>query len=441
MKKFQTCVVILILTCFLTACSKQTVTETTCTASEIAKNIMDGQTALPVLHTITPEDDYFTAYLTNYYLLDRATVADGVICYPDGVEAAEIAVLTFESSADAQNAEAALLNYLDARAGSFEGYAPQQAALVKDGTVVVRGNCTALLICPDTARAEAAFLSCFGENIDIATSADLVSTPVSTSAETPSSALVIESMQPSDKPLLPTENQNVPIETESASITEGNNSLGPAISTPEPTAAPVLPTPSETPTTVVDESYNADAVLLAWQTGNDSLLSDTNQSILDAAKAVIIREIRDDMTEYEKELAIHDYITSWSSFSMSAFSHAPGSGGETETDTPYGVLINRSGNCWGYSSTFQLFMKMLGIPCITVRGTPNSGGVEHAWNMVQLDGEWYCVDSAWDDPIGGRPGHSYFNVTSERLRSSGIHHWDETNVPEATGTRYSYGAG
>ena len=125
---------------------------------------------------------------------------------------------------------------------------------------------------------------------------------------------------------------------------------------------------------------------------------------------------------------------------MSAFSHAPGSGEEQDTDTPYGVFINQSGNCWGYASTFQLLMDMLNIECMTVRGTPSGSGVEHAWNMVRLDEEWYCVDTAWDDPIGGSPNHQYFNVTSESLRSSGIHHWDESTVPEATGVAYRYAA-
>lgn len=186
-----------------------------------------------------------------------------------------------------------------------------------------------------------------------------------------------------------------------------------------------------------EDAYDPDAVLSAWKSGDDSPLSERNRGILQAAASVIGREITDGMSEYEKELAIHDWMTGWSSFDMSAFSHAPGSGG-SDSDNPYGVLLGRTGNCWGYASTFQLLMNMLDIECITVFGTPGGSGVEHAWNMVRLDGDWYCVDTAWDDPIGGAPGHRYFNVTSEFLRGSGIHRWDETAVPEATGTLYGY---
>ena len=190
----------------------------------------------------------------------------------------------------------------------------------------------------------------------------------------------------------------------------------------------------------MENSYDAEAVLQAYRSGDSSALSEMNRSILDAAKGVIASEISDDMSDYEKELAIHDFITGWSRFDYSVFGRSASDGFTDGSDTPYGVLIDQSAMCHGYSSTFQLFMDMLDIECMTVFGIPSSNGVEHSWNMVKLDGEWYCVDCAWDDPIGGSPCHTYFNVTSDYLRRGSIHRWDETSVPEATGTAYSYGS-
>lgn len=187
----------------------------------------------------------------------------------------------------------------------------------------------------------------------------------------------------------------------------------------------------------IPNEYNSEAVLRAWRTGDETPLSKTNRDILAAAKETIQQVIRDGMTDYEKELAIHDWITHWSSFDFSIF----GRSGKVKagTDTPYGVLILREAMCHGYSSTFQLFMDMLNIECITVFGTPDSRGVRHSWNMVRLDGEWYCVDTAWDDPIGGSPSHRFFNVTSDTLRKSGIHRWDDAGVPEARATVHRFG--
>ena len=44
----------------------------------------------------------------------------------------------------------------------------------------------------------------------------------------------------------------------------------------------------------------------------------------------------------------------------------------------------------------------MGIPCILGigKGTNSQGNTEnHAWNYVELDGNWYAIDVTWDDPI------------------------------------------
>ena len=106
------------------------------------------------------------------------------------------------------------------------------------------------------------------------------------------------------------------------------------------------------------------------------------------------------------------------------------------------ALVEGFAVCSGYSSSFQLLATLAGLECITVRGEANMIREEHAWNMVRLDGEWYCVDVTWDDPSGlGRVSeelkHRYFNVTGEFMRAT-RHYWDEDGVPEATGTKYAW---
>ena len=377
MRKLCCSISVLFIVLSLTACTQEQAAGTDKTPAEIAEAIIAGQTGMPTLIQMTAGNAEFDSYLTNYYLLDQEQVSDGVICCAAGVEASEIAVLVLTDASAAETVEASLSVYIEKRAGDFQGYAPQQAALAKSGIVATKGQYVALLLCPDTALAKTAFLNCFEKS------------------------------------------ERAPVE----------GSASKSGSQPWEAAEPAG----------TDHSYCADAVLQAWESGDTSSLSEIDLSILNAAKEVIDQEISEGMSEYEKELAIHDWITNRSSFDMSAFSHAPGSGAAKDSDTPYGVLVNKRGNCWGYSSTFQLFMDMLNIECITVYGTPSGSGVEHAWNMVCLDDAWYCVDTAWDDPIGGAPGHTYFNRTSEEFRNSGIHRWDESSVLEATGTAYRYG--
>lgn len=116
---------------------------------------------------------------------------------------------------------------------------------------------------------------------------------------------------------------------------------------------------------------------------------------------------------------------------------------------PYGGLVNRAAVCLGYAASFQLLMDMSGVECITVVGACFNSTGDHAWNMVKLNGEWYCVDVTWDDPVfSGNPvfypsqwlterHHKYFNVTSDYMRETD-HQWDYDNTPEATATAYSW---
>lgn len=442
MRKIRCCFTILLLLLALTACQGQQATETNRTPMEIAEAILESQSGLPTLTPLTAEEDYFANYLTDYYQLDNDHVEDGVIYYADGVEGTELAVLLLKDESAAKTAESQLSQYLKNRTNDFGGYAPQQAELVENGGIAVHGRYIALLICQNTESAQSAFLGCFGDaapSLPKASSAALsvaspnsdTSKPIQTT-DTASSAIssdvdTSEPVQSADVASTASspsaEAAGNPAETEYvASSSAGNGG--------QPAAAP--PAPKE-------DAYNAAAVVFAWQTGDDSSLTEMNRSILNAARDVIAKEISDDMSDYEKELAIHDWMTSWSSFDMNVFSHAPTARAEADNRNPYGFFINRSAMCHGYSSTFQLFMDLLDIECITVFGIPSGNGVEHSWNMVRLDGEWYCVDTAWDDPIGGTPNHSYFNVTSQYMRDGGIHRWDTSSVPEATGTAYAYG--
>ncbi|MDR3271237.1 MAG: hypothetical protein LBT32_07020 [Peptococcaceae bacterium] len=143
----------------------------------------------------------------------------------------------------------------------------------------------------------------------------------------------------------------------------------------------------------------------------------------------------DDMTDYHKELAIHDYIIEtcvYDEDNVVAGTIQP------ESSEPYGVLLNHMAVCQGYSETFRLFMDMLDIKCEIIQGIAHDQ--LHAWNRVQLDGAWYLVDTTWDDPVGQQlgdlPHHTYFNVTDAQL--AGNHTPNEPYTPECTMTQYNY---
>lgn len=419
----------------LSACGGTAPAEPAGTAREIADTILQSQRDMPPLEPLTPDSEAFASYISGLYNIDPGVLEDGAIYYAGGMEASEIAVLAFSSEEEAREAEAALSDYLISRADSFTGYVPEQAALVENSTAAVRGRYAALLICPDPEAAETAFSACFA--------ADWAPPPKDTGAAAPritEDAPPESSPSPEDIPEMaelpePQPPAGTPEKPANAPDAAEPSERGTPPAEPSPPASEEAVPSEPEPSPAVSDEYDREAVLSAWRSGDSSGLGEKSRMVFDAASAALAQVITQDMTDYQRELAVHDYITGHGRYDPEASSNAPGASPDPDNDNPYGMLVNGVGICRGYASTFQLLMDMLGIECMTVEG--NSGRREHAWNMVRLDGDWYCVDVTWDDPSGGQPGHRYFNVTSQFLRETS-HQWDAGVVPEASAVLWAY---
>ena len=174
--------------------------------------------------------------------------------------------------------------------------------------------------------------------------------------------------------------------------------------------------------------YDTAPILAAWESGDSTDLSEKDAAILDMAGAVMDQCVTDDMTDYEKERALYKWVTENVRYDQSHYD--PLAKPDPDSYTPYGPLHNGKGVCLGYASTFQLLMDMAGVECITVMGAAyHAEQQNHAWNMVRLNGQWYCADPTWDE---GDPEEAwrYFNVTSQTMAASD-HQWDYSAVPEA----------
>ncbi len=183
--------------------------------------------------------------------------------------------------------------------------------------------------------------------------------------------------------------------------------------------------------------YDTSFVSQAYLTGDISELDEFQLSIYNKAVQIIVDEISEEMTDYEKELAIHDYLVTNCEYDEGLLTVLGGHGENAEN--PYGALIEGKAICSGYTTTFQMFMDMLEIPCKSIKAG-DADNEEHAWNMVEIEGEWYYVDVTWDDPVpdkNNRPTrHSYFNVTYDIMAER--HVWDTTGYPEANSFENSY---
>lgn len=106
----------------------------------------------------------------------------------------------------------------------------------------------------------------------------------------------------------------------------------------------------------------------------------------------------------------------------------------------YSALVEHRTVCAGYAHAFQYCMMQLGIPTAYVTGEAVSDGVreEHAWNLVELDGQFFNIDVTWDDPVGKDPNvdcYDYFNLTDQELSADHTRDALSLRLPAANGTQ------
>ena len=164
----------------------------------------------------------------------------------------------------------------------------------------------------------------------------------------------------------------------------------------------------------------------AYLNNDPSGLSDEDKKTYDMAKAVLDEIITDGMSAYEKELAIYNWMVDNIGQGSGHIISMPGQ--NSESFTPRDVLLNHNAVCVGYATTFRLLANMEGMEVHIVHND------YHSWDMVKLDdGEWYQLD-VYSDVNGSK--YRNFNMTDEQARNG--HDWDDSALPEAKGTKYSY---
>ena len=140
--------------------------------------------------------------------------------------------------------------------------------------------------------------------------------------------------------------------------------------------------------------------------------------------------IRDDMSEFEKALRLHDTICDLFEYDLDA----------PYNQSAYSGIVNHRTVCRGYAKSYQYLLHMAGIDATTVTGT--AGGENHEWLFLKIDGDYYYSDVTWDDNFfdqNGIQNYGYFNVTLEEIDID--HDFAEYlywTYPEATSHDASY---
>ena len=350
---------------------------------EIASYITEEQRGDLEVYSALPGSDSYDRILTVDYGIDLVDIEDGAILAAGGTEAFEIAALKLSKDANKNEVQDRLIEYISRRTAAFTGYFPEQEKILMDSRVFVKDGYALLLICPDPDKAEDLFKG-------------------------------MAKME------MPETIPDYPSMDERGGSQDGESDTSGWV-------------------------YDHDLILLAWWSEGGAVLKEQDRAIIDACKKVFEECKKEGQTVPQFELAVHDWLIDHMEYDPGELDEYDDIEPDPYHDSPYGALIRGKGICEGYTKTFQLLMDMAGIECISIYGNSDNGVElgEHAWNQVKLDGEWYVVDVTWDDPVYSGTGslpqsihHKYFNVTWDDIKRN--HFFDETGVPKADGTKYTW---
>lgn len=358
-------------------------------------------------------------YLTDFYGLPAESWEDCAIYRAGGVEVFEVAVLRLTPGADEETVLAGLTDYIVARQGDFTGYAPEQAAIAAQARAVAQDRYAALLLCEDANVMQEAFSACLeGGALPAEPEAGEEAVP-----QPEKGAALPEAEAPAEPPLEPEPPLQPELPEEPAQPPQTPSPASPMETVPvtHPDRFPYTPPEMEDMTL-----YDTAAVLTAWRSGDAAGLSEKDRTILTLAEQALSEILTEDMSEYERERAVYAWVTGHVTYDMAHYN--PLFQVDRDSYTPYGPLQNGKGVCLGFASLFQLLMDMAEVECITVTGAAFHSREDHAWNMVRLDGSWYCVDATWDADTAER-NWQYFNVSSDYMALTD-HQWNYEAVPE-----------
>ena len=135
--------------------------------------------------------------------------------------------------------------------------------------------------------------------------------------------------------------------------------------------------------------------------------------------------------EEQKALLLHDYMVSRYEYDYDRLMDG------TIPDQSFrscGMLLNEIGVCQSYAYLYEYVLDHCGMECYFVASIE----MEHAWNIVKVDGHYYHVDMTWNDPTNydriGYVRHAYFLLSDQAIRAEGAEleyqhwGWDRTDL-------------
>ena len=132
-----------------------------------------------------------------------------------------------------------------------------------------------------------------------------------------------------------------------------------------------------------------DEILSVEFSGRYSMDLDTakqRQTRIREAVDAVLEGVDANASQYEKVKYVYETVIRETDYCLDS----------EDNQNIYSVFVNHLSVCQGYAKATQYLLNRLGVECALVLGTVESGE-GHAWNLVNIDGSYYYVDTTWGD--------------------------------------------
>ncbi len=153
-------------------------------------------------------------------------------------------------------------------------------------------------------------------------------------------------------------------------------------------------------------------------------------NVIDREVKFYKKGIKPEWNELEKVLYTNDFLVHKCEYAKDIV---------YSSHTLYGALVSKRPVCDGYSHGFRYLLKQIGIEA----SIATSDAMNHAWNLVEIDGEYYNIDVTWNDTYTngvkgiGKTSYEFFlasDASFKNERKTSHHDWVADY--SATSTKY-----
>jgi hypothetical protein len=148
----------------------------------------------------------------------------------------------------------------------------------------------------------------------------------------------------------------------------------------------------------------------------------------------IVALVNPQWSDAEKALFLHDELVTRCEYDL-----------DGDGNTFFDALIVGKSKCTGYAAAYQDLLDRVNVESELIWNDE----INHEWNVVKIDGVYYHVDTAWDDPVTSIESdkyksscrHDFFLLSDSEMeeKTVGKMNHGKGSDWQTTTTRYSYG--